>query len=223
MVFRSFVRAGLLLGILTPLLFGFRLIPLRFWDLQRSPASERKLFVVYPDGGRMLENNLSADDPLASAGSTLSVDQLMTSVFNDFNGIQSAFVELVPASDTDFAAFGARRTITLSNADAAGLSSGEAAPELDGRQVIGCKINLTDQVYKDAAWFIGVVTHEIGHCLGLDHPQETVHAVMSYFGDTDRIARLQIDDKMGLTHLYPEQETYGRERATFGLSCARSD
>jgi hypothetical protein len=58
--------------------------------------------------------------------------------------------------------------------DAAGQGSGEAQLSFSGQTIAGCKIVLTDKAYESARVYVGLVTHELGHCVGLEHPQETV-------------------------------------------------
>lgn len=82
--------------------------------------------------------------------------------------------------------------------------------------VIGCTITVGSFNSK-ASSLVRTITHEIGHCLGLDHPQETKYAIMSYF--SENLIRLQDDDKAGLTYLYPADNAYSR-RSNLGASCS---
>jgi hypothetical protein len=66
--------------------------------------------------------------------------------------------------------------------------------------------------------FVHVLTHEIGHCLGLMHNHETAESVMSYVGNRQKTVRLTIDDKSALAFLYPETPSKVRQTADFGLS-----
>ena len=43
---------------------------------------------------------------------------------------------------------------------------------------------------------------------------------MSYYMDRDAIYRLQNDDKMGITYLFPSDESKAKEINTLGLSCS---
>lgn len=185
-----------------------------------STTAGRKLFITLTAAGKSLTNNLPAGDALSGAGATLTEAQILNSVIDDYNNIQRSYVILALDSDTDFAAQSANRRIYIDVGDAPGLSSGEAELEYSGRRVIGCKIGITDAGLKDAKTYLSLLSHELGHCLGLDHPQETVWAVMSYFYKEDDIYRIGIDDKMGIVHLYPENKSYAEEKATYGFSCA---
>lgn len=99
------------------------------------------------------------------------------------------------------------------------FEGGHAQPDFEDGKFIGCSIVLAKAVKDDILDFTSTLTHEIGHCVGLDHPQETSHAIMSYFTNKDEI-RLLIDDKMGLVHLFPKDGYDLDEKPTLGLSCS---
>ena len=50
-----------------------------------------------------------------------------------------------------------------------------------------------------------ILTHEIGHCLGLGHSSDT-QALMYYATNSSRLPVLAKDDIDGVTFLYPRQE-----------------
>ncbi len=222
--YKKLIRWCLLLLLLLPMTVGFRAFPgANRWSISRADVtlwvrSCRKLTFAsasFPEG-----------DPLA--GILPTYDLAMQSIFDDYNNIGGSFLRLAaypadPANppppnvgDTAFTpALAQHRTIDLCFTDQT-VTSGHAKPEWNHDGFIsGCDVRLNDNLDK-AEEFISVLTHELGHCLGLDHPQETDDAIMSYFSHS---ARLQIDDKMGMTYLYPQEEAFGRERATYGLSC----
>lgn len=201
---------------------GFRIFPNgNAWLLDKSSTSSSKIFIVYPYGTRAIENDLPSTDP-ASGTATVSIDNLMTSIFNDYNNIGAAFLILAGQSDSDFSANSTNRIITLEEADPNGAASGgEAQQTRSGGQVTSCSIKLKGQIFEKAKAFVTAVTHEIGHCLGLDHPQEITRSVMSYFQSGNDV-RLQADDMMGISYLYPVDSAKAKENATLGLSCART-
>ncbi len=207
---------------LAAMCLGFKVYPgVRGWKLDKSTTAGRKLFITQAATGETLKNNLPSSDPLGSAGANLTEAQILNSIINDFNNIQSSYLVLALDTDTDFAANSQDRRIYIEQGDATGESSGEANVTISGGKITNCEIKLTSDSYEDAKTYIALLTHELGHCLGLAHPQETAWAIMSYFYKEDEFFRLEIDDKMGIVHLYPEQNSNGKEAATYGMSCAR--
>ena len=221
------MRRWLWILLLLPVTLGFRVLPggNGWWISPSDPTlwvrSCRKLAFTaktFPSG-----------DPLS--GSTMpTYDAALQSIFDDYNNIPGSFVRLAaypddpanpPAPATGDTAFtiatAEKRTIDICFGSQT-FTGGHASPEWnsDG-QIVGCEIEIATNSLADANDFVSVLTHEIGHCLGLDHPQDTDDAAMSYFGKT---TRLLVDDRMGLVHLYPQEASYGKEKANLGLSCA---
>lgn len=63
-----------------------------------------------------------------------------------------------------------------------------------------------------------VITHELGHCMGLGHPHTSVHAIMSYNSKHSALGvglfrmegvQLSVSDKAGATYLYPKSTAKG--------------
>jgi hypothetical protein len=200
---------------------GFRVFPDNTgWAIDPSSTATRKVFITLTASGKTMQNNLPSSDVLHGAGSTLTEAQLLNSIINDFNGVQRSNLILALDSDSDFAAQSTNKRIYIREGGAAGLSSGQAVLTTQNTKITSCQIDITPTGYESAKNYLSLVTHELGHCMGLDHPQETVWSVMSYF-NRDEIFRLSIDDKMGLVYLYAKDPSYRSERATLGLSCAR--
>jgi hypothetical protein len=207
--------------LLLPFLFGFRTyLNSTPWDINNDSATNRKIFIKYGNATTNVSNDLGSKDPLGSAGANVTVKQLMDSIMDDFNDVDASFLTLVDDSDTDYAAMKNKREITISFDGATGGNAGEAQFEIDGGKFVKCTINAQSSLLDDAEVFVGTIAHEIGHCLGLAHPQETINSIMSYYTYSDKV-RLQIDDKMGMIFLYPKDKSAAAEDATFGLSCAR--
>jgi len=215
---RYFAIGLLLTGFVS---LGFRVFPGGVvWEITNGTAAETKVFVSYPSASSNLSNDLPAGDILAGTG-LVTVAQLMDSIFDDYNNVDASFITLVDTADTDYnATTSADFLIEIEFGNSTGGSSGEAQTEVEDGDIIGCKIIMDTDTVTDAAAFTRTMTHELGHCLGLTHPQETTDAVMSYYSDSD-IVRLQIDDKMGVVFLYPSDASAAEEQATFGLGCSR--
>lgn len=201
--------------------FGFNLYSNpKPWAIDNSSVLKRKIFVDYDFASRTLKNNLPSGDSLA-ATSNITVQLAMNSIMNDYNNIRGAYVVLVDTSDPDYTTANATdHVIKIRNQATDGLNGGQTKYEYTNGKFSGCSIKLSDRVYDNAKSFIATTTHEIGHCMGLDHPQDTVYAIMSYFRNSD-IYRLETDDKMGIIFLYPEDPAAAAESSTLGLSCAR--
>lgn len=220
MVFR-YLKRLFLISMAAFICLGYRVYPgVSGWPLDSSTTAGRKVFISLKTTGQALTNNLPPGDPLASSGATLTEAQLLQSVIDDFNSIQKSYLILALDTDPDFAANSLNRRIEIEEGDAVGESSGEAALTFSGRSITGCKIKMTSKGYESAKTYLGLLTHELGHCIGLDHAQETVWSVMSYFYHED-VYRLAIDDKMGIVHLYPKSPSDAKEKPTLGLSCAK--
>jgi hypothetical protein len=215
------LRRFFLLSMAAFVCLGYRSYPgIKGWELDPASTATRKVFITLVPSGKVMENDLPASDALSSAGSTLTESQLLQSVIDDFNSIQRSNLIFALDTDPDFAANSLNRRIEIEKGDAAGVSSGEAQPVFSGKKIVGCKIKLTDKSYDKAKTFVGLLTHELGHCIGLDHAQDSVWSVMSYFYYED-VYRLAVDDKMGIVFLYPKDPADAQEKPTLGLACSR--
>ena len=207
---------------------GFRLIQKeQGWEISRN---DRTLWVKYCDG--LTADFESQDYPAGDDldGTTATLDQIRDSIIDDFNSVAGSYLRFAaypadplnpPTPQTGDTAFteelASTRTIEICTGDPAGSSGGQATPTIENGQWTGCLIELPSTLLTgDASVFVETLTHELGHCVGLDHPQDTTHAIMSYFMAPDGI-RLMLDDRMGVTHLYPTDPASGDEQNTFGV------
>jgi hypothetical protein len=212
---------------------GFRLLSRHTWAI--SETSPTLWVRMCPDlQNQFFDNNdLPSSDPLA--GTNLSVADGLASIRADFNNVNSSYLRLAPypadpqnpgapdAGDNAFTLDLARvRTIDICISSPTNpFQGGEARPRFEGDRIVGCNIQMNRKILKEAKAFMSTLTHEIGHCIGLDHPQETKYSIMSYFR-TKTNYRLMIDDKMGIVFQYPKAGVKVKETPTLGLSCAKN-
>ena len=213
LVSRSF---GLLL--LSIMSLGFRVLPQgNSWSISKQ---DPKLWLEFCNVPQLRSTQMPVDDPLF--GVAISFDTAVNSIVSDFNNVLGSFVELaLVASDPDYTdELGINRRIKICFADLPGGAGGHAKSIWKTGRIVGCEILMESSVLDSTYAFVLTLTHEIGHCLGLDHPQETIHSIMSYYVDLNEPPRLKLDDKMGTTFLYPVDRNAIKESPTFGLSCS---
>ena len=173
--------------------------------------------------------------PLEGVPSEEQRRTIINEIIGEYNGIETSFLRLAyypvsgiveastDARDTPFTEEAAEgRVITINKGPSGGLASGVAVPEQDEddpSRNIACEVTIPGSTWDDAQTFKTTLSHEIGHCLGLDHNHADFDAIMGYNSDTHRLG---IDDQMGVTYLYPLEESYAKEAMTFGLSCQRN-
>lgn len=212
----------LMISFLLPLCVGFRaFVDINPWvNVSNANAVTRKIFISYPNGTKTMSNDIKGSDPLNAAEAELTVDTVMQSIIDDYNNVESSYIALATITDSDYVA-GTSPTIIIDLEGSSGTQSGEARPNFQSGKISSCEIGLKESsVMKGARSFIATTAHEIGHCLGLLHPQETTVSIMSYFRDSNTI-RLQVDDKMALAYLYPIDPDASAENNTLGLRCSK--
>lgn len=209
---------------------GFRVFPGK-WNISKTDPTIWVRICSSPV--TIEENDITGNDPLTGIAG-LTIQQVMQSVIDDYNAVPTSYLRMAlypadpnnpgapAAGDSTFTIAAAEtRTIDIcfDGTDAsAGLSGGHASAKTQGDTIIGCEIKVRKDRTAKAYTLTHLIAHEIGHCFGLMHPQESVNSVMSYFTTSDDFLRLQNDDKAGLTFRYPEEEAYAQEQSTLGLT-----
>ncbi len=93
--------------------------------------------------------------------------------------------------------------------------AGFARFKVEGDHIVEADVFLASGLDYNLKTLESLVTHELGHTLGLGHDHADVESVMSYGRDNERL-RLGVDDIIGLITLYPES---GKEpKPDFGCS-----
>lgn len=210
------VRKILCLAMLVVMLTGFRTYSFETrWDITRASP---KIFVSFCSTPTVTTNDLPEGDSLF--GQAITFTSVMASIYSDFTNIAGSYVVLVDAATDPEYATSTNRTIDVCFTSQTG-GGGVARQNMgSGGKLTGCSIKLDPGLTSSAKSFVRTLSHEIGHCLGLDHSQDNDRALMSYFSD---VVRLQMDDKMGLIQQFPLDPSYAEETATLGASCAPRD
>lgn len=208
---------------------GFRVSTGR-WNISKSDPT---LWIKLCNTSLTIEeNDIKEADPLMGLNE-LTYAQVIQSVIDDFNNVPTSYLRLAlypsdpnnpgtpAAGDSEFTIEKAsNRTIEICFGEtdpAAGVSGGYAMPKVQGGEFVSCEIRARPEHAKKARFMTHLITHELGHCLSLQHPQEGINSVMSYFTNDNPFLRLQNDDYAGITFRYPEDEQYAKEDPTFGL------
>ena len=214
-------------------MYGFKLLTPGKWKISEADPTIWIRLCSEMKNGTISKNDVPAGDVLS--GATVTGASALVSIMNDFNNVNSAYIRFAaypddpanpgtaqPGDSTFTQARAERRTIDVCYNDPTNpFQGGGAQLDESGDDIIGCNIKITDSAKKSLKEYVRTLTHELGHCAGLDHPQETKHAIMSYFADSKKL-RLMTDDKMGLVFIYPKAGVDMKERVNFGLGCSRN-
>lgn len=212
---------------------GFALLGSASWDISQA---DRTIWIKACDSilsNNWASNNLEAPTDELAALTSVTGPEALNSIVNDFNNVNSSFLRFavypadpnnpgIPAlGDSEFTITKASlRTVTVCFTKTGILVGGHAEQEIKSGKVTGCDIEISSKKKTDLKDFLATLTHELGHCAGLDHPMETTNAIMSYFNPQDKF-RLQTDDKMGLVYQYPKSGVNVKEKNNFGLQCSK--
>lgn len=74
-----------------------------------------------------------------------------------------------------------------------------------GNKIVGMALINTNADFSDESQNVAVLAHEIGHALGLGHSSDPV-ALMYYSVGNKTQERLTMDDRDGITYLYPHEK-----------------
>ena len=220
---KHFNRLFIILCLIS-LTLGFR------WNRKRwrIGPEDNTIWVKICDGATdSWTNNFPDQDSLA--GDTLTFRVIIQSIVDDINNLSTSYlnIELYPedgvtaaAGSTFTVAKALERTIDICPGDPnLGAATGVARPKFNGDYYTECKMTIKESAQSNAKEWMGVMAHELGHCLGLNHPQGKYHAVMSYFRNQD-LFRYQIDDLMAFAQIYPSPNMKVEEDGNLGLKCA---
>ncbi|MBC7531805.1 MAG: matrixin family metalloprotease [Oligoflexus sp.] len=79
---------------------------------------------------------------------------------------------------------------------------GDSLNKKSGKIIFDCDISVSSHKVP-AKELLRTLVHELGHCVGLGHPHSSYHSIMSY-ANVSSSAELGLDDKAGISYLYPQ-------------------
>ena len=158
----------------------------------------------------------------------LQRSEIWRQVLKDLNSVETAFIKLrlkpgqINSIDQENQygydeEYAKRHTIKIKILANDKSNGGNSNGDLSSQTMTACTINFGQAVPDVPKRYKLVATHEIMHCLGVDHDKEDGDSLMSY----DQVQTdLAAADRAALTHLYPLHPAYGKEEDTLGLACS---
>lgn len=208
--------------------FGFKIQQKYKWNI--SPDDPTVWLDVDPDVMAFSFSSIKFDDGSEILEDVADEDQartILNAIINDYNSISTSYLRLAlpdspAAEDSDIASFDSndRKIKIVFGTPAAFGAIGYASFSGSGSKMSGCTITLQRSAVGMAQIFKGTLTHELGHCMALDHNHADRDSIMSYSRPM-AMHYLGADEKIAMTYLYPRDNAYAKEVATLGMSCNR--
>ncbi|SMF26081.1 M43 family zinc metalloprotease [Pseudobacteriovorax antillogorgiicola] len=165
-------------------------------------------------------------DALTGVAAENQARVVIQEIINDYNNISTSYLRLAlpdaPATeDSAVSTFDLPgRTIKIVFGSPSALGASGYATYSGSAYIDECTVTLSETALSSAQEFKATLTHELGHCMTLDHTHADRDSIMSY-NRTSGMHRLGVDEKIAMTYLYPTDDDYAEEVATLGLSCSR--
>jgi hypothetical protein len=180
-----------------------------------SPENPTVTFLWNGDAPDLTEKEDVLDGSFADSSDQDLMAALLTRAMNTWNSVPTAYVTLnleqdaaahidendetfsivVEAQDSQAVAAAALPSFMTSDPDPTAL-------ENEPKVIHDCDISISNSSVS-AKSLLRTLVHELGHCLGLGHPHSSYRSIMSY-SSLDESANLALDDKAGVSFLYPE-------------------
>lgn len=208
---KSFWTLGLLLFVGTPAL-AFVHISQKKPHLPVSPANPTVTFYWNGESPSLKNKEEILDGIFADASDQALMEALLVRAMNTWNSVETAYLDFqmqvdpTVANDKDDGIYSivVEEQDSKSVAAAAQPNFADEGGERNGKIIFDCDISVSSAKV-DAKALLRTLVHELGHCIGLGHPHSNYHSIMSYSGLSDS-AELGLDDKAGITFLYPEED-----------------
>ena len=180
-----------------------------------SPESPSLTFYWNGDSPRLTEKDRVLDGVFAGASDFDLMEALLQAAVNQWNNVPTAYIELEVAFDAtaELDADDESFSIVVEEQDSQAVAAAAlpsftsddpdpSAVERNPHIIHDCDITVSNSSVSAKSLFRTLV-HELGHCLGLGHPHSSYRSIMSY-STLDDSAELALDDKAGVSFLYPE-------------------
>lgn len=221
------VNLGCLLAITT----GFRPVTGIRWDVSKAQPNlwiELDDELYGADGfGDKVDDLKGMLEPLKDIPAADQRTEIWRLLMADFASVPTSYISLhlkpgqidaIDESDDEVydQTYADTHTISIKVGPSGSPASGFASLVTSGSRITGCNIVIAPRTLEDPQFFAHVLSHEILHCLGLEHQQDDADSLMSYSNNS---VGLSIEERMALTQLYPMDPSYAKESPTFGLAC----
>lgn len=172
-----------------------------------SAESPRVYFYVSGNVPEFKSKDKFLDGKYASLDDKEFFNALVQESLQRWTDVEDAYIELALAAEVGPGANQDDKINNISFSSGSWSDAGSALvvpgdSEEDARYIVDCDISLDSDTNPETLAF--TVLHEIGHCMGLWHPHYSTKSVMSYATISKKF-ELTLDDKAGLTVLYPVQ------------------
>lgn len=180
-----------------------------------NPDAPTITFLWNGDAPNLTEKEEVLDGAFADSSDQDLMAALLTRAMNSWNNVPTAYVNLnlqqdasaqIDENDETFSiVVEPQQSKAVAAASLPSFISNDPEPsdlERDVHIIHDCDISVSSSSVAAKA-LLRTLIHELGHCLGLGHPHSSYRSIMSY-SSLDDSANLALDDKAGVSFLYPE-------------------